>query len=99
MRCRVSGVSVKLEVSMTIRMRDLTSATEIASSLTTAAIRVSVTCPGGGCGWADCDAGAPAAPAGARAELAGPEIAPTPMSSRQSQRNTVIDQDPCGSIA
>ena len=50
MRCRVSGESVKFDVSMTILMRDLTSATEIASSLTTAAMRVSVTCPGGAWG-------------------------------------------------
>src|ERR687885_2798295 len=97
-RCRVSGVSVKLEVSMTILMRDLTSATEIASSLTTAAIRVSVTSPGGGCGLADCVAALPA-PEGARADIAGPENALTAISSRQSQRITVIDGDPRGSIA
>src|SRR5712671_2025865 len=101
MRCRVSGESVRFDESMTILRRDLTSATEITSSLTTAAIRVSVIWPPGGCATGACGAEAAAddpGPEGARAGIAGLGKPLNPTSSAPSQRITTIDNGPRRSI-
>src|SRR5215469_16171274 len=96
MRCRVSGESARFDDSITILSRDLTSATEITSSLTTAAILVSVISPGGGCATGPCCPGAAVADPrgeGARAAMAGLERLSKPASRIENQRTTVIDRD------
>src|SRR5215468_5245808 len=96
MRSRVSGESARFDESITILSRDLRSATEITSSLTTAAIRVSVIWPSGDCAAGRCVAGAPGGdpvPERARAALAWPDKQINPTSPTPSQQIKVIALD------
>ena len=96
-RCRVSGESVRFDDSITILRREVRSPTEITSSLTTAAIRVSVTRPSGDGAdgrWVTGGPGGDPEPGSARAALAGPEKQVNPASPMpspmQSQRSIAI---------
>src|ERR1700732_556420 len=93
MRCRVSGVSGKLEESMTILRRDRTSAPDPTSSLTTAAMRVAPPWSGAGCPGGAC--------AGPRCAGAGSALLEKParlISTKPNQRVIVIDEQPPTSI-